>query len=140
MTFCTRTTLCGDAAASEQTVSSTVIRDAWGSNKSTRRGDTFLLLVIGFLVLTVDHLTPYQSAKQGIKESHFEIKMSKREMSLFSVQQTPFFTSFVIVHERDARRELRIPFKPQMEILWPTLFFLPAMIITIVYSSWSRWY
>ena len=60
-----------------------------------------MLLVIGFLVLTVDHLTPYQSAKQGIKESHFEIKMSKREMSLFSVQQTPFFTSFVIVHERD---------------------------------------
>ena len=63
-----------------------------------------MLLVIGFLVLTVDHLTPYQSAKQGIKESHFEIKMSKREMSLFSVQ-TPFFTSFVIVHERDARGE-----------------------------------
>ena len=68
-----------------------------------------MLLVIGFLVLTVDHLTPYQSAKQGIKESHFEIKMSKREMSLFSVQQTPFFTSFVIVHERDARESLSSP-------------------------------
>ena len=98
-----------------------------------------MLLVIGFLVLTVDHLTPYQSAKQGIKESHFEIKMSKREMSLFSVQQTPFFTSFVIVHEREARG-VENPFQAPNGNPLANFIFPARMIITIVYSSWSRWY